>query len=456
MKIQALSESERIRVHETALEILQSTGLRVDSPSLRARLEREGLRALDGDRVSLPRAAVEAALARAPKAVHLGGRRGAGRGVRLDGTRVFAATDGCGSKAIDFETGERRPSALRDIAASARLTDALEQYHVYWTMVSAQDVPRSERVARGYLAALQNTTKHVQIIDVGQPWEAETLARMARVITDTGTVEEAAVSMLISVVTPLRLDPAGTEAALVFARAGLPVVACSMPIAAVTAPATAAGMVMLGHAEAMGFITVLQALAPGAPVIYCLFPAFAHARTGEAHYPDPRRGWASAAAAELGRSLGIPCFTTGEVPGLAVGPDLFTGGGLLETSTLLAYEQLVIDNEALRGLQIAASGQDTGDEALAVDVVRQVGPGGHFLAQKHTVRHMKEFLVPKFVEVEPAAIPPSGGEKPGAAAERARREARRILASHRVEPLPQALVESLERLIQERAPAVAS
>jgi trimethylamine--corrinoid protein Co-methyltransferase len=454
MHIQALSEKDRIRLHETSLELLESVGLRVDSASLRARLEQKGLTTLEGDRVSLPRAAVESALARAPRGVHLGGRRGAGTGALLDGTRTFAATDGCGSRAIDFDTGERRPSALRDVAASARLTDALEGFDVYWTMVSAQDVPRSERVAREYLTALENTRKHVQVIDVGQPWEAEALARMARVVSEAAAVEDPAVSMLISVVTPLRLDPAGTEAALVFAREGLPVVACSMPIAGVTAPATAAGMVMLGHAEVIGFITVIQTLCPGAPVIYCLFPAFAHARTGETSYADPRKGWSAAAAAELGRSLRLPCFTSGEVQSLMAGPDLFSGGGLLETSTLLAYEQLVVDNESLHHLRVFAAPQDLSDEALAADVIRQVGPGGHFLAQKHTVRHMREFAVPRFLEVERAAAPASGGEKPGAAAERARQEARRILESHLVEPLPAEVAARLQHIAVERAARV--
>jgi trimethylamine--corrinoid protein Co-methyltransferase len=455
MHVQALSETARARLHGAAEDLLESVGLRLDSPALRAQLETHGLPLLDGDRVSLPRAAVRSALERAPRRVCLGGRDGSGRSVQLDGTRTFAATDGCGSRAVDFDSGERRPSALRDIAASARLADALAEFHVYWTMVSAQDVPRSERVAREVLTALQNTHKPVQAIDVGQPSEARALVRIARELADSHAVEHAALSMLISVVSPLRLDPAGTEAALEFARAGLPVVACSMPMAGVTAPATAAGMLMLGHAEAMGLVTVIETFCPGAPVIYCLFPAFAHPRTGETHYADPRRGWAAAAAAELGRSLGPPCFTSAEIPALAVGPDLCSGGGLLETSTLLAYEQLVIGDEALRGLRDAAAGEEVDDESLALDVIRRVGPGGHFLAQQHTRRHVRRFRVPTFVEVGADAVPPSGGEEPGAASARARLEARRILERHAVEPLPAPVAARLERIVRE-SPAVAA
>lgn len=455
MRTEALNAQDMKLVHDTALEILESVGLQVPSPLLLARLKEKGFRILDWNRVSLSRAAVEAALARAPRSVRLGGR-GPGRSVRLDGTRTFAATDGCGSKTIDFETGARRPSALRDVAASARLTEALEEHDVYWTMVSAQDVPPSERVAREYLTALQNTTKHVQVVDVARPSEAETLARMARVLSESGTVEEAPVSMVISVVSPLRLDPSGTEAALVFARSGLPVVACSMPIAGVTAPATSAGMVMLGHAEVMGFITVLEALCPGAPVIYCLFPVFAHARTGETNYSDPRNAWSGAAAAQLGRSLGLPCFTSGGLPALMVGPDLISGGGLLETSTLLAYEQLVIDNEALRDLRMAARLQEVSSRTLAADVIRRVGPGGHFLAQKHTLIHMREFLVPKFTGGDSADEPAAVDRRAGPARERARREARRILDEHRVDPLPAKIEARLEQLIRECPAALAS
>ncbi len=449
MRFDPLSEEERVRIHEGALCTLEEVGLLVGpSSSVAARLRETGLRIAGDGRLLLPRAMVETALAHAPRTIRLGGRD-ATRRLALDGTRTYVATDGCGAWTIDLESGRRRTASLADVAASARLTDGLDLFHVYWMMVSAQDVPLPWRTAREFAVAIRNTTKHVQMIDVARPEEADRLVRMARALSDAGAADDPPVSMLNSVVSPLRLDPGGTEAALTFAAAGLPVAACSMPIASVTAPATAAGTVTLAHAEILGFITILQLLHPGAPVIYCSFPAFADPRTGMTNYCDPRRWWASAAATRMGRGLGLPCFTSGELASLLSGSDLLCFGGLLEVSTVLSLEQLVIDHEMLRDWWISAAPQGVDEDALALDVIRDVGPGGHFLTQRHTVRHIREFVVPRFVEPDRPVERDRGPEAVESGRDRARREARRLLSEHIVPPLPAAAEAAMARLAEE-------
>jgi trimethylamine--corrinoid protein Co-methyltransferase len=381
MRYSVLSGEEEKRIDEAALCILEEVGLDVASPSLAAELRKHDFPMPAANRVRIPRARVEEALKGAPRSVRLGARVADKQAV-LDGTRSFATTGGCGSKTLDMDTDEVRPASLADVAASARLADGLEEYDVYWTMISAQDVDPATRVARGFLAALQNTVKPVQIIDASTGEEAETLVRMARQLESAGVMHGPPVSMLNSVVTPLRLDPDGTEAAMVFAREGLPVVCCSMPIGGVTAPATPAGTVMLAHAEVLAFLTLLQSFYPGCPLIYCPFPVFADPRTGVSNYWDPRTEWMSCAALQLGRSTGLPCFGSGYLMSRVSTPDLCGGGGMLETSTVLSFEQLVLDAEDMRDARIGAVLQDTSPDALAVDVVREVGPGGHCLAQR--------------------------------------------------------------------------
>jgi len=306
-------------------------------------------------------------------------------------------------------------------------------------MVSAQDVPRELRVPLEYLTALRNTVKPIQMIDLARREEAEQLVRMARVLNNEGVVQGAPLSALISVVSPLRLDPDGTEAALTLAAAGLPVVCCSMTIASVTAPATAVGNLLLAHAEALAFIAIVETLHPGAPVIYCSFASFGEPRTGATNYDDPRSAWTAAAAAELGHSLRIPCFSSGGLLAMLARPDLLSGGGLIDTSTILSYEQMVIDHEALRDCRMAAAAQEVNSDTLAEDVIRAVGPGGHFLAQRHTVRHMKEFVVAKFARDQDGA----------------RKEARRLIESHAVEALPPAADAALEQIVSATASATA-
>jgi trimethylamine--corrinoid protein Co-methyltransferase len=447
MRFSVLSGEEEKRIHEAALCILEEVGLDVARPSLVAKLKEHGFPTPAANRVLIPRARVEEALKGAPRRVCLGARD-ADKQVVLDGTRCFTATDGCGAKTLDMDTNAVRPASLADVAASARLADGIEEYDVYWTMISAQDVEPATRVARGFLAALQNTVKPIQVIDASKSEEAETLALMARQLESAGAMHGPPVSMLNSVITPLRLDPDGTEAAMVFAREGLPVVCCSMPIGGVTAPATPAGTVMLAHAEVLAFLTLLQSFYPGCPLLYCPFPVFADPRTGITNYCDPRSEWMYCASLQLGRSTGLPCFGSGYLLSLVSVPDLSSGGGMLETSTVLSFEQLVLDAENVRDARISVTPQDTGPDALAVDVVRKVGPGGHFLAQRHTVTHMKNFPISRFARSSDE-IAGSGEESPHQRARsEARSEARRIIETHRVEPLPEELEAALLKIAE--------
>jgi trimethylamine--corrinoid protein Co-methyltransferase len=451
MRIEALSAEEITQVHEAALCVLTEIGMDLPTSSpLAGRLREAGLEITGDDRLLLPRAVVEAAVERAPRVVQLGAR-GSSHKVVLDRSRTYATTDGCGGSTLDLESGRVRPAVLADVAASARLTDALEGYDVYWMMVSAQDVSRASRVPREYLTALHNTTKHVQMIDVYGPSEARVLVRMARELQDAGVIEEPPVSMLISVVSPLRFDLDATEAALEFAAAGLPVVACSMPIASVTAPATPQAMILTAHAEILGFTTLIQTLYPGAPVIYCSFPAFANALTAITNYSDPRGLWASAAAAQMGRTLNQPCFTNCDAASLANQCDLVCVGGLLEVSTLLSFEQMVLDHEGLRNCRASVTPQLVTPETLALQAIRDVGPGGHFLAHKHTLTHIREFITPRFVDPEHPGEQGDGAATQADAWEQARSEARRLLGSHQVEPLPSRVQATLERIVESAA-----
>jgi trimethylamine--corrinoid protein Co-methyltransferase len=451
MRIAVLAQEEEDRVHESALEVLEEVGLRIESPALASDLKARGFPSPDAGRILLPRARVEDALKQTAGSVQLGARR-EDLQIALDGSRVYKTTGGCGSKTLDMDTGEVRPSTLADAAASARLADRLDTFDVYWTMISPQDVEPERRVARGYLAALQNTSKPIQMIDAGTGEEAETLVCMTRALQSAGAVHGPPLSMLNSVVTPLRMDPGGTEAALVFAREGLPVICCSMPIGGVTSPATPAGTVMLGHAEVLAFATLLRSLYPGCPLIYCGFPVFCEARTGLVNYSDSRNEWMTAAMLQLGQRVGLPCQMSGEGFSLVGAPDLYVGGGLVETSTVLSFEQMIISAEHMETAAIAAGGQDTGPDGLAVEVVRAVGPGGHFLAQRHTLEHMRAFPTGG-VATDLAECVYNGRSGVDAVWQQARAEARRLIETHEVEALPADLESALLEIAERGAPA---
>jgi trimethylamine--corrinoid protein Co-methyltransferase len=71
------------------------------------------------------------------------------------------------------------------------------------------------------------------------------------------------------------------------------------------------------------------------------------------------------------------------------GAEIVTGIGLANTYTLLYPEQVILDSELYQRARYMMMHMEVNPETLALDVIKSVGPGGHFLAQKHTRQHMR-------------------------------------------------------------------
>lgn len=329
-----------------------------------------------------------------------------------DGTTYFT-TDGCGVEVVDLDTGQPRMSSKADVGMMARVADSLPSVAFYWPMVSAQDFGRTAPLHE-LDASWNNTVKHVQSETVMGEREARYAVEMSTVIT--GSREELRkrppLSSLICTVSPLMQDQPGIEAAMVFAEAGIPVGFLAMPTLGTTAPATMAGALAMGDAENISAIVLLQLMFPGCPVYHSIMQAWADMRTGGyVSYARDARGRYS--VVEMAHHWGIPslgaCYGTDAVkPGTwqsaaepaldtflagLVCPEIVTGMGLARTYTRLYPEQIILDDDLYQRARAYLLRMEVDDETLAMESIRNVGPGGHFLGQKHTRQHMRTSLV---------------------------------------------------------------
>jgi trimethylamine---corrinoid protein Co-methyltransferase len=134
---------------------------------------------------------------------------------------------------------------------------------------------------------------------------------------------------------------------------------------------------------------------------------------------------------------------TGIAPALA-GASLIYGAGMLESGMTMDLGQMIIDNEAISLIRQFVRGVRVDDEALAVDLIDQVGPGGEFVSSEHTLLHMREGSMPRLFDRDVRAVWEAGGATDIAA--RARDEARRVVAEHKVEELPTDVLEEIDRI----------
>jgi trimethylamine--corrinoid protein Co-methyltransferase len=235
-------------------------------------------------------------------------------------------------------------------------------------------------------------------------------------------------SIMQCTISPLAHDGGSLEAGLIAAEAGLPVGYMTMASCASSAPVTLAGNLVVGNAEVISALALMQLAYPGAPVYYAAAQTAMDLRTGGYTGGGPEDYLFGAATNRLADFYNVPlsmgAFATGAkepdwqaaVDGCfssfmasIVGSDMLLGCGLLHGSRILSYEQMVMDCEIYSIVRKMLAGLVIDEEMIALDVIRAVGPGGHFLTQKHTRQHMRDLWQSR-LPVRSPAVRPVGGE----------------------------------------------
>ena len=457
LEFRVLNSEQLDQIKSATLQVLENVG--VHFPSTRAlNIFSEHGAVVDRDTqvVKLPADFVLEAMSKAPRSYVLAGRA-EGAELQVGSGLSYFATDGCGVETIDFETGVQRLSCKKDVARMARVADYLSSIAFYWPMVSAQDYGRLAPLHE-LDATYNNMVKHVQTETVMGADLARYAVEIATVIAgDENTLrQKPPLSSLICTIAPLAQDKEGIEAAMVFAESGIPVGFMSMPTMGSTAPAVPGGALTIGNAEAVSAMVLMQLLAPGAPVFQSLLVSGMDPQSADYLVSLPEKYLCNVAAVQMAHDWGVPAL--GGTYGLnhaepatwqlgrdsvytalmcaLSGTDITIGLGMLKASTLLIPEQIIFDDEIYHTHRILSQGLNTNPEGIALDIIENVGPGGHFLSQKHTREHIRDIWIPELTH--PRVAP--DGEKEGDIRKRARAKFDHILLEH--EPIP------LEEVVQ--------
>jgi trimethylamine--corrinoid protein Co-methyltransferase len=465
LKLSVLSREDVERIHTATLDTIETVGVRFPSEKALNLWEEHGA-SINRDTmvVKVRGQIIEDALKNAPPVYTLAARNPE-QNLSLDGNHVYLGTDGCGVEVIDLLTGKRRRSCLQDVAEIARIADFCDQIAFHWVAVSAQDYPPEKRSLYELKAIWENSTKHVQTESVYSETEASAAVEMAALIAEGRLAlhDRPVLSAVQCTLSPLGQDGGCVEAALIFAEAGIPIGFMTMASCASNAPVTLAGNLVIGNAEVISALALIQLIYPGAKVYYAAAQTAMDLRTGAYTGGGPEDYLFGAASNALADYYNIPLsmgsFATGaKEPNWQAGidnslstfmasigmSDMLLGVGLLHGSLIWSYAQMLMDCEIFDIIQKMMAGIVINTETLALDTIRSVGPGGNFLTQKHTLKHMRELWVPKYMDRRPYNI---WEEKRDGAQEWATAEARRIISTHHPEPLPQAISDELQQII---------
>jgi trimethylamine--corrinoid protein Co-methyltransferase len=430
LALRVLSDGDVAAVHAAALEILGAEG-----------------------------AAAEAAAQSAPSSFVLAGRvpehdvaLGAGR-VWLAAGAATAGAAGVPERVRRLTGGDSVPATATDLDDAVKLVDALPEVAVLaGPPLRAAGLSATDALAH----CLAGSSKHIMTGLLESAAEAATAVEMS--IAAAGSASEARRL-------PLSLcgGPAALDAALVFARAGLPVGLVLAPAATVEIAAPAGSdlgsALVRHHAGVMAGCAAVQAAASGAPFFYAADPPAAGLPPA-----GPQASLFQLAAAQLAAHVGLPFVagglrTTSHEPDwqacqqdafvsmttTASGADVTCGAGLLGAAAAFSPQQLVMDSEIFSWNAFIAAGIEVDDETIALDTIKQVGIGGNYLGQRHTRQHMKEVWRPRLLDrtMWDAWI---ASDREGAY-EKATALAEKLLAEHTAVPLGAEARGVIERII---------
>jgi trimethylamine--corrinoid protein Co-methyltransferase len=464
---EALREDNDIfkRVHAHSIDLIENCGIRFHSEKARHILADAGAK-ITGDVVKIPGDVVEAALEKAPSAFTIHSRDGEHDCV-LDGQNTYFSQDGCAAHTLDFETGKRRGSTKADIEKMALISDYLDAVDIITPTVSAGDTTIAGRAIEELQACFLNTGKPVVTESVTSARDARAQIELAAAIV--GGEEELRQRPIffnfVCTISPLTQDAGGMEAALEFAAAGVPVGLYPMATTGVTSPVTLASNLAMDNAEIISAITLLQIASPGAKVLYSGGPATIDLRTGAYTATSPEAIWLRTMIARMSNFYDIPTITgagatSAKTPGAQsawenalsymptslAGADIFFGVGLLDGSNLLTYEQIVLDAEIAAMIKRLLAPVPFDDEAFCVEFMKEIGPGGVYLDQVHTVKNMRKALsLPLISDRDSFDEWYQKGQIDSASAARAK--VKEILESHQPAPLPADVQKAMRELV---------
>jgi len=407
--LEMLPEKDVERINLASLEILEKTGIEIDHPHTLDRLQETGA-IVDrrAKRVKFPPDIIESYIRKLPSKVIMAARNPAKDVVLTPDGPTYARPVGGPEYLYDLHSGEYRKITISDVKDWAVLTDALENLH-YSMGVYPSDVPLGVRDVYVAATLLENTEKHVQI----QPYNArniELIIEIAAAISGSKkrVTERPLVSMLISSLTPLRYRTEDVEMLMTCGKHGIPVMLNSSPISGATGPVTLVGTLALLNAEILAANTLLQSAYPGSPGVYEIRHQALDMRTALNSMGRVEVGMITAMGVQLAKKNGFiadafiqgDAITTGvqitmektlqAILGGLAGANIIAGAGLLERTLSTSFIELVIDNDLMGMVFRILRGVRVDEERLAVNVIKDIGPGGHFLDSDHTLKYFKD------------------------------------------------------------------
>jgi len=399
-----LDEAALELIEHNADTVLEEIGIEFKEFPEALALFKEAGAEIDGERVRFPRGMCRSIIQASAPSEYTQHARNPERNVVIGGKRTVLVPAYGSPFVRDLDRG-RRYATIEDFRNFVKLTYMSPGlHHSGGTVCEPVDVPVNKRHFDMVYSHIKYSDKPF-MGSVTAPERAQDTVDMAKLVFGDDFVENnTVITSLINANSPMTFDATMLGAATVYARHNQATMISPFILAGAMSPVSVTGTLTQILAEALAGITYVQLVKPGAPVIFGTFAAAVSMQTGAPTFGTPEPSLIIYAAAALARRLGVPFRSGGGLCGskVADAQAAYESANTLQTSALagvnfmlhtagwlegglvMGYEKFIMDIDQANMIGVLLNGVDLSENGQAMDALREVGPGSHFLGSEHT------------------------------------------------------------------------
>jgi trimethylamine--corrinoid protein Co-methyltransferase len=464
LKIELLGKEQMDQILEATYTVMEEVGMDVLLEQARDILKEAGCQ-VDGNRVKIPRAVTKKAIETAPTGIQIYDRNGK-EAMLLEGRNSYFGSGPTCPYFMDPETNERRESRKGDAANSAKVGDALEHIDYSMSLVMIGDETVTLADVHEVDAMVRNTTKPIATWSFNKD-NLKDMFSLCETVKGSKDAfrDEPFLIVYNEPTTPLTHTIEALEKVLLCAEYNVPTIYTPGMIMGGTAPCTIAGALPVGLADTLTGVVITQNYKPGCPIICGTSGSPMDMKTMQTPYGAPETSMLLGASNEIMDYIGLPCFdmagateakTIDAQAGMEVAMQtlisLMTGGnlihdfGFMDIGMMGSLSHLVVCNEVAGMAKRYCRGIDINADTIDIENIKQVGPGGNFLASMHTAKYFRsEFWMPSILERRTYEGWVEDGSKD--LSKKADEKVREILANHKPEELPADVLVKLDEIV---------
>jgi trimethylamine--corrinoid protein Co-methyltransferase len=410
VRFSILDQDKINQIHEASLYLMENIGMRIEGKRTLNLLQDSGAKITNDGLVKIPRELVKKALKAVPKELVLYTRNGEPFMTINGENQVYFGTHADQLELLDPFTGESRKFLRRDISLMCKIADYLQNISFVLSVGMSADIDPKIQSQLTFLETVKNFRKPINF-STNNIESLKDIIDIASIVA--GGLDKLQKKPFIfnycEPISPLTHPVESTEKLYISAENRIPVVYMPYNMMGATSPMSFAAALAQCNAEALTGLVITQLVNEGTPFIYGAMPSVFDMHTTIGSYGAPEFHLLVAAASELVNYYGIPFYgtagctdakvldeqavaeTTIEIFSTVLSKaNIVHDVGVMDHCNSVSPELVVLADEIIEGLKHYSCGVDVNKKELALDVIKKVGPGGHYLSEVHTLKNFKK------------------------------------------------------------------